>query len=99
MKTRFLTPARKELNQAIAYYNKQRTVLGFRLSDEVRLTLQKIAEYPEASPQLTKTTRHCKVRRFPFSVIYYLRSDELIVVAVMHNRREPNSWKKRLSEL
>lgn len=98
MKTRFLSPAQNELNEAIAHYNKKRDGLGFRFSDEVKLALQRIAEYPEAWPQLSKSTRHRQVKHFPYSVIYYLRNEELVIVAVMHNRREPNTWKKRVSE-
>jgi toxin ParE2 len=98
LKTRFLTPARNELNEAIAHYNKQRKGLGFRFSDEVKIAIQRIVEYPEAWPQLSKSTRHCQVKRFPYGVIYYLREKELVIVAVMHNRREPNNWKNRISE-
>jgi plasmid stabilization system protein ParE len=99
VKTRFLTPARVEFTDAIAHYHEQRKGLGFRFSDEVKITIQRIVEYPEAGSPLSKATRQRQVKRFPYSVIYYLGGDELVIVAVMHNRRAPSSWKNRISEV
>jgi toxin ParE1/3/4 len=39
--------------------------------------------------------RRCLTRRFPFGVIYTVGDDEIVVVAVMNLRREPNSWHNR----
>ena len=96
MKIRFLVPARTELNEAFAYYNEQRSGLGFRFSDEVKRAIKRIVEYPKAWPSLAGATRHCQVKGFPYSVIYYIRSDEFVIVAVMHGRREPRKWMERL---
>ena len=96
MKVRFLAPARTELREAIAYYNEKHHGLGFRFSDEVKQAIKRIIQYPEAWSPLSKTTRHCQVKEFPYSVIYCLRKDELLVVAIMHSRREPENWKQRL---
>ncbi len=98
MKTRFLAPALNEFHEAIAYYNKQRAGLGFSFSDEVKTTIQRIVEYPAAGATLSKTTRHRLLKRFPYSVIYYLPSDGLVIVAIMHTRRRPNAWKDRINE-
>ncbi|MBC8028751.1 MAG: type II toxin-antitoxin system RelE/ParE family toxin [Pyrinomonadaceae bacterium] len=70
--------------------------LGVRFSDVVKKTVLGIAQYPEAWPSITETTRHCQVKGFPYGVTYYLRVDELVIVAVMHNSREPYNWKDRL---
>ena len=96
MKIRLLSPAKNEFNQAIRYYNEKRSGLGFRFSDAVKKTVQGITRYPEAWPSISETTRHCQVKGFPYSVIYYRRVDELVIVAVMHNSREPYKWKDRL---
>ena len=97
MKVRFLSPSRNELTEAIKYYNEKRSGLGFRFSDAVKKTVQAITRYPEAWPSISETTRHCQVKGFPYGVIYYPRVDELVIVAVMHNSREPNKWKDRLT--
>jgi hypothetical protein len=68
MKLRFLAPARNELNQAIAYYNKQQNGLGFRFSEEVKKATKRIVQYPHAWPLLSEATRQCQVRAFPYGV-------------------------------
>jgi plasmid stabilization system protein ParE len=93
-----MAPARAELRDAVAYYNQQRNGLGFRFSDEVKKTTKRIAQYPFAWPSLSKLTRHSQVNSFPYSVIYYAREDELVIVAVMHSRREPLNWMNRLRD-
>jgi hypothetical protein len=39
--------------------------------------------------------RRFSLRRFPYSVIYYLRDDELRVVAIAHHRQRPGYWADR----
>jgi hypothetical protein len=96
---RFLVPARTELNEAITYYNEQRNGLGFRFSDEVKRATKRIVQYSNAWPRLSRSTRHCQVKGFPYSVIYYPRADELVIVGVMHSSREPGNWTGRLKDV
>jgi hypothetical protein len=67
VKTRFLTPARKELNQTIAYYNKQHEGLGFRLSDEVKITLQKLLSILKPVPNYRRLRVNAKSGVFPLA--------------------------------
>jgi hypothetical protein len=48
MKIEFLDPAKKELLEAIAYYNEQSEGLGYRFAAEVRKTLSRIVQHPNA---------------------------------------------------
>jgi hypothetical protein len=47
VKTRFLLPARRELNEAVRYYNAQRIRLGEEFRDEAWATIQRIKEFPQ----------------------------------------------------
>ncbi len=96
MNIQFLEPARAELLDAVSYYNHQRQGLGVEFADEVRLAIQRIIEYPQAWPLVAKRTRRCRTKRFPYGIIYQIRGDTLIIVAVLHLRREPRSWKARI---
>lgn len=97
MTVRFLLPARIELKEAIAYYNDKEPQLGFRFSAAVKRSLSSVVQYPLAWPPASELTRHRQVRGFPYSLIYYLEPNEVVVVAVMHNRREPRQWRERLT--
>lgn len=96
MKIEFLPPARAELTDAIAYYNTQSEGLGYEFAAEVKRTLERTAQYPDAWFKLSKRTRRCRTNRFPYGVIYQMRRKTLLIVAVMHLSREPERWKSRL---
>lgn len=92
----FLQPARSELMAAISYYNEQSEGLGFEFASEINRTLERIVQYPEAWPKLSKRTRRCRTNRFPYGLIYQVREDTCLIVAVMHLSRNPDTWKSRL---
>jgi hypothetical protein len=43
---------------------------------------------PSVSPEADRRRRF-SLRKFPFGVIYYIRNNELRVVALAHHRRKP----------
>lgn len=95
MEVRFLGIAEAELLDAIAYYNGESEGLGYEFAAEVRRTIARIVEYPAAWPVLSKRTRRCRLNRFPYGVLYQRREEMILIVAVMHLRRDPESWKVR----
>ena len=36
------------------------------------------------------------MRRFPYGLIYHVRDEMLLIVAVMHLHRHPDVWRDRL---
>lgn len=74
MEIRFLAPAQAELEEAVAYYNSQKDGLGFEFSEEIRRTVGRIVQYPEAWSSLSKRTRRCQTKKFPYGLVYHLRS-------------------------
>ena len=98
MKIEFLATAEEELTEAVNYYNRQSEGLGFDFAAEVKRTLKRIIQYPEAWTPLSKRTRHCRTNRFPYSVIYQIRSDKILIAAIMHLHREPQTWKSRMDK-
>lgn len=95
MRTKFLLPARHELNEAIRYYNAQRVRLGDEFRDEVWETVQRISSFPLAWHPLGGTIRRCQMQRFPYGLIYAPADSEIIVIAVAHLHQAPNFWRSR----
>jgi hypothetical protein len=94
----FLPVARVELADAISYYNSQSEGLGYEFAAEVKRTLERIVQYPDAWFKLSKRTHRCRTNRFPYGIIYQIRKEILLIVAVMHLSREPEAWKARLKK-
>ncbi|HIJ75219.1 MAG TPA: type II toxin-antitoxin system RelE/ParE family toxin [Deltaproteobacteria bacterium] len=96
MNIQFLEPAQAEFTDAVNYYNAQNEGLGFEFSDEIQAAIVRIIEYPEAWSLISKRTRRCRTKRFPYGIIYQVRDNNLLIIAVIHLHREPQSWKKRI---
>ncbi len=96
MKTEILAAAEVDLLDAVAYYNEQSEGLGYEFAAEVKQTLARILQFPDAWHRLSARTQRCRTKRFPYGVVYQLRGDLVLVVAVMHLSRHPDSWKSRL---
>jgi hypothetical protein len=92
----FLAPAQAELAEVVAYYNAQRDGLGEEFAEEVQRTIARISEYPEAWSLLSRRTRRCPTNRFPYGIIYQVRGNTLLIIAVMHLHRVPHTWRSRL---
>ncbi|MDA8104781.1 MAG: type II toxin-antitoxin system RelE/ParE family toxin [Nitrospiraceae bacterium] len=91
----FLASAEAELLDAVAYYNSQSEGLGYEFAAEVKRTIERIVQYPDAWSQLSKRTRRCRTNRFPYGIIYQIDNEALLVVAVMHLSRHPQAWRER----
>jgi len=65
---------------------------------EIKKTLERISQYPNAWFKLSNRTRRCRTNRFPYGVIYQVRKNILLIVAVMHLSREPETWKSQLKK-
>lgn len=98
VKTVFLSPAKAELTEAIRYYNTQSEGLGYEFAVEVKKTLERIIQYPDAWAVLSSRTRRCRTTRFPYGVVYQVRADTVLVVAIMHMSRNPETWRARLND-
>jgi plasmid stabilization system protein ParE len=96
MNVEFLAPARVEFAEAVRHYETQRPGLGDEFAAEVQRTIDRILQYPEAWSLLSRRTRRCPTNRFPYGIIYQVRGDTLLIIAVMHLHRAPLSWRSRL---
>ncbi len=96
MKVDFLDPADAEFIEAIAFYNSQSEGLGYEFAAEVKRAIYRITHFPEAWTPLSRRTRRCRTNRFPYGVIYQIRSEMILVVALQNLHKHPDSWKSRL---
>ncbi len=83
MKYFFHPSAKIELTEAAHYYENCRKGLGIEFSKEIHSTVKRIIEFPEAWSTLTKNTRRCLTKRFPYGVIYQIEDDQIFIIAVM----------------
>ena len=97
MNVTFHPGARADLDEAVAYYEGEQPGLGGELQAEVEHAVQRILKYPESGTRRPRQCRRLRTGRFPYGVVYRARSDEVLVVAIMHLHREPGWWQYRLA--
>jgi hypothetical protein len=94
-KVSFHELAEFELNDAIVFFETEREGLGLRFLSVVEVAVAYIREHPEASPIIIEDIR-CKVlRRFPYSIWYSAKPNQIRILAVANQRRRPFYWRAR----
>jgi plasmid stabilization system protein ParE len=93
-KYRFTSAALFELAEATLHYEQKENGLGVTFLDEVDAALERILRFPQAWHPLSSRTRRCRTHRFPFGLLYQIRSDEILITAVMNLRRDPRRWRE-----
>ena len=96
MRIRLLGIGQIELDQAIEYYNYESPGLGNAFLTEVLKALDRIGEFPQAWHPLSARTRRCQTRRFPYGVVYQVRQEEILIVAIANLHRRPDYWENRI---
>ncbi len=65
----------------------------------LRHALDQITKAPSRWPFLADDFRKRPLHRFPYRIVYQIRADHILVVAVMHERQRPDSWRGRIAGL
>jgi plasmid stabilization system protein ParE len=81
--------ARRELEQAVEWYETQLPDLGRQFRTEVYRTFDNIIARPELYPQARSPARKAVLRRFPYLIFYLVETKQIVIVAVFHAKRGP----------
>ena len=96
MTVRFLEVAQQELDEAIIHYDGESPGLGNAFLLETLAAIERIRRFPDAWHPMGNEIRRCRLRRFPYGLIYSNDRDDLLILAVAHTRREPDYWRDRI---
>jgi toxin ParE1/3/4 len=88
--------AEAEIAETIDWYEARGKGLGADFLRAVEAAIANIVRNPAAYPIVHGEARRAPIRRFPYSVIYSVGADELLIIACFHGRRDPQRWKERL---
>jgi len=99
MNSEFLPEADEEFREAVRYYEKEAPGVGLRFVAEVRRGVTFIIENPYAAASVGSGIRRKVLNHFPYSLLYAVESELLVIVAVAHQKRRPRYWRGRVKEL
>ncbi len=98
MKAVLAEAAADELREAFAFYEQEQPGLGRRFLDEVEACRRRIERLPEAWHPLGEGLRRCRLRHFPYGLIYRVVADYIEIIAVAHLHRAPEYWRRRTED-
>jgi hypothetical protein len=96
MQIKYHPLALMEWKEAAYFYENQSYKLGIEFSKEIKATLIRISEFPEAWSKWMKNCRRCLLKRFPYGIVYKIGNKSITIYAIMHLNREPNYWFNRI---
>ena len=91
----FRPEASADVAGAFSWYEAQRPGLATEFEAALDHTLGFIATMLAAGRVVHRTLRRASIRRFPFGVYYILGADLIEIRGVLHNSRDPRTWRRR----
>lgn len=92
----FLPGARADLLEAAQHYRERSPRIADEFLAEVERSARFVTRHPEASPQVRPDIRKRSLLKYPYSLVYVLEGDGVVVIAVAHHRRRPDYWHSRI---
>ena len=87
--------ARLELDEAMAWYEKQKEGLGTELKEAIDQMFRKIGSAPGRFRPVRGEVRRALLRRFPYAIHFVPEPEAIIVLAIFHTKRDPRHLEGR----
>jgi len=88
--------AERELTDSALYYAQEANAdLGLAFIATFERALDLLCSNPQLGAPWRNESRRFPLPRFPYSIIYYIRGEELRVIAIAHHARKPGYWGRR----
>jgi hypothetical protein len=88
--------ARREYDEAKEFYETEQAGLGSYFEEQIRHSLLRIQQYPQAWPPERKEIRRYIVHKFPYKILYSIQDETIVVLAFAHLHRQPDYWINRI---
>ncbi len=96
MTIEILEIARREFDEAKEFYETEQPGLGTQFEEQIKHSLLRIQQYPQAWPPERKEIRRYIVHKFPYKILYSVQDGKIVVLAFAHLHRQPDYWVDRL---
>jgi plasmid stabilization system protein ParE len=93
---RFFEEAGEEIEEQRRWYRKRSVRAEESFLRELDHAVEIVLDKPDRWPLHLEGTRRYVFPRFPFSLIYFVEDDVVVVVAVANENRRPGYWRERL---
>jgi plasmid stabilization system protein ParE len=97
MTSRFLIrpEAQADIEQSAFWYEDRRPGLGELFTGELFELIHRIVEAPLQFPSVGALVRRGLLHKFPYAVYFLLEREDAVIIAVLHQKRDPAVWQGR----
>ena len=95
MTIRWQPDAVEEVDAIAAFYQEKQPGLEQRFLEVLEDALRRIERRPHMYQVIEQDIRRCRLPRFPYGIIFRVRSKHVEIIAVMHLHRQPGYWQTR----
>ncbi len=90
--------AETDLAESYRWYEERNPGLGLEFVRCVDVAFDTILENPNLYQRVYKNIRRALPRRFPYEIFYVIEDNKIIVLAVLHAKRDPELFKERANQ-
>jgi toxin ParE1/3/4 len=88
--------AEKDIIETNNFYNSQSIELGNKFKYSLDYRFRNLLLNPDIYPFEFKTVRKFVMEFFPYNIFYICEKNIVYILAVFHQKRNPDVWKKRI---
>jgi len=89
---------RHSVKEEFSWYEEKRIGLGYDFLLQIDAGIRFIERDPEIYQIGYKGTRKHIIKRFPYKMIYLLEKHKIIILAIIHSKRNPNLIIRRIDD-
>ena len=90
--------AQRDIARVRDWYEREQPGLGERFVTAVDDAIGRVVGAPLSFPLIGKETRRARLHPYPYAVLFVVEGDEVFVTGLLHGRRGPRSWSRRVRE-
>jgi len=84
-----------DAKEAMLWYNDKLEGLGREFLLSLDAKINAIQRNPKQFPIKYKNIRRALIDRFPYGIFYIVKNNTIYILAIIHTKRNPTTWKKR----
>jgi toxin ParE2 len=93
---KILTEASQDVKEITIWYRNISRALSLRFVSQLYDGFSQITSFPDAEFNIAPRIKRYRLKKFPYLIFFYKEGGEVIVFAVIHEKRNPKVWKKRI---
>jgi plasmid stabilization system protein ParE len=86
----------EEIKGSYDWYESKVVGLGNKFLEELESGYLSIQTFPNMWANFQYGFKRYLLVNFPFSILYKVTTEQIIIIAIMHNSRKPNYWIDRI---